>query len=458
MTSAQLKKLFALSGRLDCIAANQGLLLPYLSEADPDVSAEGSIDPLGIAQLGDLLADTIAPGISARMTRPRLMTAMAVAAAIAEQQSDRVAADGVTPAWLVVEWHFIEALVSTKGLPDSARRGVGGTAKAGSVLALKAHLDAGSYLKAAKVFGFHGVFKRLAVNLEILDDGLCLTERGRELLTTWEREQDLPGFVAASPGTEGGSLRRTFDVALSRALETGSAQPINRSVAQRLAEAIRPDDAGPGEKALLWRLLTDPMQPLRREVLGAIDQQDYEGWTEWDVLGAMHAGASRDLIERLDAIFAYERMSCTLTRAFDACRVLGRQYGLGGAKIAQAAVLPEVVYAADHVADQYAAALRKLEDLGHASSVDLASRMDLTIGGFAANTRPNDFVEDLFAHHARVQAAKPPTGKRPWFEETPHGFFVRPAYALDEQQFQPDWFVHPMRVIAMRTFCRDLRR
>ena len=60
------------------------MLIPYRSESDPEVQGEGSIDPLGLATVADHLADWILPGITARMWRPRFLTAMVVASAVVE--------------------------------------------------------------------------------------------------------------------------------------------------------------------------------------------------------------------------------------------------------------------------------------------------------------------------------------------------------------------------------------
>ena len=54
------------------------LTLPQLSDADPTISGEGSLDPLGMAQLADRLAESLLPGLRARMRRIRFLTASAV--------------------------------------------------------------------------------------------------------------------------------------------------------------------------------------------------------------------------------------------------------------------------------------------------------------------------------------------------------------------------------------------
>ena len=58
--------------------------LPFLSLPDPVVSGEGALDPLGLAAIGDQLAEWILPGLRARMNRPRFLTAIAVSAVVCE--------------------------------------------------------------------------------------------------------------------------------------------------------------------------------------------------------------------------------------------------------------------------------------------------------------------------------------------------------------------------------------
>ena len=56
-----------------------GLTLPSLTASDPDVLQEGSLDPLGMGRLAGLLADELAPEVTARMSRIRFVTTTAVA-------------------------------------------------------------------------------------------------------------------------------------------------------------------------------------------------------------------------------------------------------------------------------------------------------------------------------------------------------------------------------------------
>jgi len=53
------------------------MLMPLLSELDPRISAEGSIDPLGIYAIADSLAVKLIPGVRERQQHPRFLTGMA---------------------------------------------------------------------------------------------------------------------------------------------------------------------------------------------------------------------------------------------------------------------------------------------------------------------------------------------------------------------------------------------
>ena len=186
--------------------------LPFLSEADPEQSGEGGLDPLGLVPLADRLAEEIAPGVTARMSRIRFVTAIAVGAVATERLSDVVAADGASTAYLAFEWHVVEALARDRHLPTEATLYVPGISKARSVVARGVHLDAASYLKVPKVFGFYGIYKRLARAMDVVDDQLLLAQRATALCASGKPSKS---FLASPIASEG--LRA---VASSRALRT----------------------------------------------------------------------------------------------------------------------------------------------------------------------------------------------------------------------------------------------
>ena len=134
----------------------EGLTLPFVTDPDPDTMLEGSIDPLGLLGLAGHVADRLAPKIAARMARIRFLTAIAVCSSLVDEPEEHTGADG-TPVYLPFEWLLIESFVRRK--PPGRLDRVPGIDKARNRLASdpSRHLDAGSYLKSAKFFGFFGV-------------------------------------------------------------------------------------------------------------------------------------------------------------------------------------------------------------------------------------------------------------------------------------------------------------
>ena len=424
--------------------------LPFMSEADPEQSGEGSLDPLGLAALSDRLAEEIAPGITARMSRIRFVTAIAVGAVATERLADALAADGVSPAYLAFEWHLVEAVGRDRYLPAEATLGVPGISKARSAVARGVHLDPASYLKTPKVFGFTGIYKRLARAVEVVDDQLLLAAGGDRLVRVWEEEQGFPGFADRESGTPGGKFVANLERAVSDALSAGKvALPLSSHLWSKLVRTLRPDDAGPRERAKVWELLTDPDTPMRRELILGVHRLGLAA-TEADVLRALQAGASPELRARLEAIDAYERVAELLTSSFETLRVVSTARGtapvepssLGESRVLARAAL-ELPAALD---DAY----RRLDLL--ALSPDLAE----ATAAYDGIRDPGDLVEALLMRHERVQERKPP-GKRPWFEQTTRGFVVRPLYRTGAGGEIDGSYVHPYRIHAIRSFLSDLR-
>ncbi|WP_437202014.1 hypothetical protein [Planctomicrobium sp. SH664] len=52
--------------------------MPMQTDADPKVSTEGSIGPLGTYAIADALAVRMIPGVRERQTHPRFLASMAV--------------------------------------------------------------------------------------------------------------------------------------------------------------------------------------------------------------------------------------------------------------------------------------------------------------------------------------------------------------------------------------------
>jgi len=243
-----------------------GIHLPKLSEYDPATSAEGALDPLGLYAIADSLAVRLVPGIRERMSHPRFLTAIAVGNVITRlYDDDAIAADGQSQPYLVYEWHVVEGIVRTRG-DDSTLSGLPGVQKARECIRDGLSLSAPRYLKTATVFGFHGVYRLLSNNLDIVREGF-LGENGYELLTIWEKEQGLQGF---STGHNGPGLRRRTQVQ-SAAQDGMSKAMVSRSGSwdgwQFFGDHLFPNDIPPKETEALRQLFFSEKESSRAQVV-----------------------------------------------------------------------------------------------------------------------------------------------------------------------------------------------
>ena len=103
---------------------------------------------------------------------------------------------------------------------DPKLSGLPGVRKTRDCLRDRLHLSAPRNLKTPTVFGFHGVYRVLADNLNIIRDGF-LGDVGYELLTTWEKEQNLAGFFNSDHGP-GANRRQQIQSAVYDGMQKGS--------------------------------------------------------------------------------------------------------------------------------------------------------------------------------------------------------------------------------------------
>lgn len=430
-----------------------GLRLPFFSEADPEIGAEGGIDPLGMAPVADRLADEIAPGITARMSRVRYLTAISVASALLESFEDRTAPDG-SPPYLVFEWMVVEAF-ARKGseLPTDGRQ-IPGIDKARRALLRKERMTSRNYLKTPKVFGFHGVYRTLAQSLRLIDSNGYLQDPGERLARVWEREQGLDGFLGRLRGTAGVELRNRLDEALDRSVRVGrnEIQPTSYLHGELLS-MFRPDGAGKLEREEIFTLLLSGDQPIRREVLSLL--REYElGLGEADYAEAILPRASRDLSVRLEAIRRFEVFATRLDAAFQRFAFLSTQRGTK--PISAKDLGADEIFAglAAALSDAARQAHQGLEALGNVGVLALfVSRFER----FEEAVSPGDLFAALLDHHEQIQRQKPPRGKRSWVQPVDDGFVIRRPYRRWESPGPPEGFLHPYRFFAMLRFLEDLQ-
>lgn len=440
---------------------------PMLSAYDPPETGEGSIDPFSLLTTYERLAERLHPWVTARMSRVRFVTAIAAGAHACAPFRDDIAADGVTPAWLVFEWHVAQALVMRPELlAEREPRRVPGRMKLTSLLQRGQALSQGTYLKTPTVFGYTGIFRRLALGLFITTDDLDLDDGGFELLRAWEADQGLEGFVSGESG-RGAELRQAMRQAVADALAKGHvARPSRWEHWDTLARSFDPAAVGPRESAVLRERLTrldmrpNPRDPeavaMRRELVEALERSgqsidDMAAEAAW--LRSLHGSASAALRERLELIDAYERVATILEDAFGLVLHLGsaRTSALGEQEFTSHA-------RAQPLAAQLRPALTRLAELTAGTPWEPDVRPVLHAYSGAGGSAVELF-RALLAHHEQVQKDKPPDGKRAWVERAGAGVVVRPQYRRDAPP--PDdtsRYVHVFRTPSISGFLRDLGR
>jgi hypothetical protein len=433
------------------------MLMPLLSEADPRISAEGSIDPLGMYSIADALAVRMIPGVRERQQHPRFLTCVAVSLSLCSGfPEEAVATDEVSEPWQVLEWYLVEGLVRTtkeKGL----LRGLPGQDKAASAIKDGVPFSAKRYLKTPTVFGFHGVYRALARDLEVERAGR-LGETGYALVTTWEKEQQLDGFSGSCDGP-GKAVRQQLVDAIRDGLQSGSvARKWGWSGWQFFSDNLGIYDAGRREARVIAQALLNPGSGFRKEVLRCLvsdaGQQvwkDVENRSERKFHSALGDVASPDLKALLRAIDVYEQFARFLQDAFDDVlfRLSQHQTRIPPVELARS---KGVRHAAKTVPDIFTQVAESISPFGE------EVHFQETFSSLAERASDVDWLERLLEHHRRVQREKPPAGKAPWFDRFEDGScMIRTGYIRDTGGHHDDSYVHAYRTASLWSFAKDLR-
>lgn len=435
---------------------NAGALLPFQTAFDPPQQAEGSLDPLGLYSIADALGVRLAPGVRQRQSKPRYLTLALVGYAACQGELTELGASKGLPAWLVFEWLVVQSLVQQlAGTPEV--QGIPGRDKVQNTLIRGEPVCASSYLKTPSVFGFHGIYRVLGVKAGLFDTEGHLLDAGRQVLQAWEREQQQVGFThSLGPGRE---FRSAIVRAVRSGLESGKLATPRSELSRLIADHLNPHRPGASEQQVLWKSLmqSDPL----REEYGAL-LTSAEGQVDWRAVNRDEAKfhqriaprASQTMRQMLMTIRAFERLSRLLTDAFDEAR-----WNLSNSiQLTDAAGLAHgeaVQKAAAEAPSAFGDALRLLGETDYA--MRLRAERSLFWTGEAGNAER--FITQLFSHHAGVQRAKPPNGKRPWIDTFDDGrVAIRPAYALRDYQSRDGIYVHAYRTDPIWSFASDLGR
>ena len=431
------------------------IAFPVLSVYDPAADSEGTLDPMGLYQIADQLATRLVPGVRERMQRIRFLTVISVGAVVAEDiPMDPEKSD--VPPFLVWEWLVVEALIrhaENSTVDDSSLWGVPGTLVARRAIDSPGYLDARGYLKSPRIFGFHGVYKRLAVQLGLVDAYMNPRPLARQLVKAW----------AADIGQEiWGSLRPVWAQAIRHSL---AAEPCrtrpkwNHSSWTKLAEVFWPNRIGPAERQLLTEMLFGESGAHSSRLTNIWDlhheftQQgtDLNDVTEEILLEKLREDlpAARPL---LDAITTYENFCRGLQDAFDVIRFEAGSHDV--LDIGEMAKHDAFCTSVESLDQRCAAARQRLYEF----DAGMAALFDHRFGRFFTPVTAADMAQEICEHHQGTQRGKSTAGKRSWFDRLGNNrIFLRHQYRIDKHETAPGTFVHAYRGKPVGRFYHDLR-
>jgi hypothetical protein len=405
-------------------------------------------------QIADQLAVQLVPAVRERMQRIRFLTAMAVGALVTEGLQDDPRHRDASP-YLVWEWLVVEALIRSMG-DDPSVRGVPGTLVARRALDQHDYLDARSYLKTPRIFGFNGVYKRLAIHLGIVDVHLGPGPNAEALTDAWARDLGLGGTEGAKP------MLSRWSTAVRRSLEQKPPRTksgLGEEGWAEIAQAFAPAACKSREKRYL------------RELLHAADDRRLGALpTIWKLQAEFDNDGFREelLHERLEklepaygpllhAIRAYEAFVRSLQDAFDVMKAEAARLDAQGFHVPGIACDADFKQSVEGLHERFVAAQSALGEITIAS----ISLQNLFGERFKVFGEPLDAAAcalALCSHHEAVQRAKSADGKRPWFDRIgPDRIYVRHAYREPRRESQPGRYVYFYRGWPIRRFHFDLQ-
>ncbi len=424
--------------------------MPFLTTYDPPGSSEGTLDPLGLYQIADQLAMRLVPAVRERMQRVRFLTVMAIGSLVTEGLDGDPDQPEAQP-FLVWEWLVVTAIIRT--LEDEPEVwGVPGTLVTRRALADYGYLDHHSYLKTPRIFGFHGVYKRLAIHLGLVDVHLGPRPEGERLVDGWARDAGYGGITACRP------LLDKWRRAVQRSLNCNPARTHPGWKGEdwgQLAEAVAPHRGGRRER----RYLREALHAADGRALGSLPdlwrlqaEFDDEQFAEELILQRLER-TSPCYATLLQAIQAYERFCRSLHDGFDLLRAEAAVADARGFPVASISRDNDFGICLHGLDGRYEEARRRLAEV----DFQLANLFDERFGPFAEPMSLDKYAQAICEHHETIQKHKSADGKRPWFDRLgPDRIYMRHRYREARREIAPDRLVHEYRAWPIRRFYQDL--
>ncbi|MDA1016093.1 MAG: hypothetical protein O3A00_16760 [Planctomycetota bacterium] len=429
--------------------------IPFLTNYDPPGTSEGTLDPLGLYQIADQLATRLVPAVRERMQRVRFLTAMAVGSLVTEGLEGDPEQPDESP-FLVWEWLVVEAIIRSMGNDPELRR-VPGTLVTRRAIAEHGYLDGRSYLKTPRIFGFHGVYKRLAIHLGLVNVHLDPRPECERLADAWARDMGYAGLDNCRPLLN--KWRRAVKQSLSKSpARTRTGWSMDDW--SELADAVSPFD--PSNQV---RKRREEKQFLKKLLHAADDRSLHALPTIWRLQKGfgeedfaeepLHNRLQKERPEYaplLEAIRTYEQVCRGLEDAFDILRAeaaLPDARGFEITSIGRDDDFAQSVHALDR---RYEETRQRLGEV----DLQMPNVFDARFSRFAQPMTSTECAMAICEHHETIQKAK--GDKRKWFDWLDgHRIYMRHQYRVARRPIKPDQYVHDYRGRPIRNFYFDLK-
>ncbi|MCA9815304.1 MAG: hypothetical protein KC652_09315 [Cyanobacteria bacterium HKST-UBA01] len=409
------------------------------------------MDPLGLYQIADQLATLLVPGVRERMHRPRFLTTMAVGAVVTEEMETNPEQPEAPP-FMIWEWLVVEALMRTMG-DDGSLKNVPGSLVTKRALLQQGYLHHRSYLKTPRIFGFHGVYKRLAIHLGILDVHLTPSVNCHQLVDEWARDA---GYRSIDDTR---SLRSKWRSAIERSMsQRPSSTRVNFKANDwyELARLTAPHEVGRLEKQRLRKLLLskdDHSLGAFSEIWNLQEQFTDASYCEEELHQILKAKVI-EYTSLLNAIQNYELFSRALQDSFDILRVDASASETFGLDLKMFSSNPLFIESLQKLDSKAAAARKALLEL----DTKLVTQFDERFETFARSMSHHEYAITICDHHEMIQKEKGIEGKRPWLDRPSRDrVFIRHRYRTNPHQIEPLQYLHSYRGWPIREFYSDLR-
>lgn len=428
----------------------------FTTQLDALSNGGGSLDPMGLYAIADLMATTLVPGVRERMSNLRYLTASAYGAEVCRGMPTEPMLQARLEPYMALEFHLVSGWIYQFREREGEIAGLPGIQKSQECFQGNRRLTPGRYLKTASVFGFHGVYRTLATDLRIVDEHYLLGAMGEALVeevqnqfnsarVSWDHHLDLMRRAVRETCAEG---------------ETSRAWSWERH--GDAAHILKPHNISMREQEIIGDALFSEGQFGRHELLSFLKSKEgqakWAGENEREVYEAFSkTSLSQETRNIVEAILAFEAMAKLLHDAFH--QVLSHVEQGAQVKTEKLCSLPAVILAADKVGDSCQTVLEAMSLAGMEAERQRVKGSFAEFGGLHGNrnAKAKAFLDAMIHHHQDVQKSKGRNGKQAWIRRSEDDRWYADVLGRSEQvDVQATEFVHQYRIRPLMSFLQTL--